>query len=96
MKKLVLISFMFLVGGSAWAGGHEHGDDHDDDLISKQDCKEMKQGIGELLGIADYFWSEIEKASAAGKEADTGHYEGAAFYSQQAANYSVVYDVWCD
>ena len=96
MKKLILISFMFLAGGSVWAGGHEHGHDHDDDLISKQDCKEMKQGIGGLLVMADYFWSEIEKASAAGKEADTGHYEGAAFYSQQAANYSVVYDVWCD
>ena len=96
MKKLILISFMFLVGGSVWAGGHEHGDDHEEGLISKQDCKEMKQGIGELLGIADYFWSEIEKASAAGFEADTGDYEGAAFYSQQAANYSVVYDVWCD
>ena len=96
MKKLILTSFMLLVGSSVWAGGHEHGHDHDDDLISKQDCKEMKQGIGELLGIADYFWNEIEKASAAGKEADTGDYEGAAFYSQQAANYSVVYDVWCD
>ena len=77
---------MFLVGGSAWAGAHEHGHDHDDDLISKQDCKEMKQGIGELLRIADYFWNEIEKASTAGKDADTGDYEGAAFYSQQAAN----------
>ncbi len=87
---------MFLVGGSTWAEGHEQGHDHDDDLISKQDCKEIKQGIGQLLGIADYFWTEIEKASAAGKEADTGDYEGAAFYSQQAANYSVVYDVWCD
>lgn len=95
MKKLVLIGFMFLVGGSTWAEGHEQGHDDDDDLISKQDCKEIKQGIGQLLGIADYFWTEIEKASAAGKEADTGDYEGAAFYSQQAANYSVVYDVWC-
>ena len=39
---------------------------------------------------------EDEKASAGGKEADTGDYEVAGFYSQQAANYSVVYDVWCD
>ena len=92
MKKFVLISFMFLVGGSASAGGH----DHDDDLISKKDCKEIKQGIGELLGVADSFWKEIEKGSAAGKEVDTSLYEGVAFYSQQAANYSVVYDVWCD
>ena len=96
MKKLILISFMFLVGGSAWAGGHEHGHDHDDDLVSKQDCKEMKQGIGELLGIADYLWNEIEKAEARGSNAETSVYEGVAFYSQQAANYSVVYDVWCD
>ena len=92
MKKFVLISFMFLVGGSASAGGH----DHDDDLFSKKDCKEIKQGIGELLGVTDSFWKEIEKASAAGKKVDTSLYEGVAFYSQQAANYSVVYDVWCD
>ncbi len=92
MKKIVLISFMFLVGGSAWAGGHEH----DDDLISKTSCKEIKQGIGEALGIADYFWNEIKKAEARGSNADTSVYEGAAFYSQQAANYSVVYKVWCD
>ena len=92
MKKIILISFIFLVGGSAWAGGH----DHNDDLINKQDCKEMKQGIGELLGIADYLWNETEKAKAVGREADGKVYEGIAFFSQQAANYSVIYDVWCD
>ena len=92
MKKIILISFIFLVGGSAWAGGH----DHNDDLINKQDCKEMKQGIGELLGAADYLWKEVEKATAVGKETNEKIYEGIAFYSQQAANYSVIYDVWCD
>jgi len=56
----------------------------------------MKQGIGELLGIADYLWKEAEKATAAGREVDGKTYEGIAFYSQQAANYSVIYDVWCD
>ena len=93
MKKIILISFMLLVGGSAWAGGHEEGHD---DLINKQSCKEMKQGIGELLGLADYLWNEAEKATAIGREADGKVYEGIAFYSQQAANYSVIYDVWCD
>ena len=96
MKKIILISFMFLVGGSVWAGGHEEGHDHDDDLINKQSCKEMKQGIGELLGIADYLWNEAEKTTAVGREVDGKVYEGIAFYSQQAANYSVIYDVWCD
>jgi len=96
MKKIILISFMLLVGHSAWAGGHEEGHNHDDDLINKQNCKEMKQGIGELLGIADYLWNEAEKATTAGREVDGKVYEGIAFYSQQAANYSVIYDVWCD
>jgi len=92
MKKIILISFILLTGGTAWAGGH----DHDNDLLGNQECKELKQGIGELLGIADYLWTEIEKASASKGEADREVYEGVAFYSQQAANYSVVYDVWCD
>jgi len=96
MKKIILISFTFLVGGSVWAGGHEEGHDHDDDLINKQSCKEMKQGIGELLGVADYLWNEAEKTTAVGREVDGKVFEGIAFYSQQAANYSVIYDVWCD
>ena len=96
MKKTILISLMLLVGGPAWAGGHEKGHDHDDDLINEQSCKEMKQGIGELLGIADYLWNEAEKATAVGREADEKVYEGIAFFSQQAANYSVIYEVWCD
>tara|TARA_B100000029_G_scaffold376916_1_gene371529 strand:+ start:231 stop:509 length:279 start_codon:yes stop_codon:yes gene_type:complete len=92
MKKLILMSFIFLAAEPTLAGGHEQ----DNSLLDEKACKEMQQGIGELLGIADYFWSEIEKAEAKGSNADTSTYEGVAFYSQQAANYSVVYDVWCD
>ena len=48
------------------------------------------------LVVCDEVWKEGEKATAVGREADKKVYEGIAFYSQQAANYSVIYDVWCD
>ena len=41
--------------------------------------------------LADYFWKELEKDSE-----NKQLYEAIAFYSQQAANYSTIYDVWCD
>jgi hypothetical protein len=78
---------MLFVITSAFAGGHKN----DGQLMNKKECSEMKEGITELLMVADYFWKEIEKDSE-NKEL----YEAVAFYSQQAANYSTIYDVWCD
>ena len=87
MKQWVIIAMMFFVITPAFAGGHKN----DGQLMNKKECSEMKEGITELLMVADYFWKEIEKDSE-NKEL----YEAVAFYSQQAANYSTIYDVWCD
>ena len=87
MKSWLIIATMLFVITPALAGGHKN----DGQLMNKKECSEMKEGITELLMVADYFWKEIEKDSE-NKEL----YEAVAFYSQQAANYSTIYDVWCD
>ena len=87
MKQSLIIAMMLFVITPAFAGGHKN----DGQLMNKKECSEMKEGITELLMVADYFWKEIEKDSE-NKEL----YEAVAFYSQQAANYSTIYDVWCD
>ena len=70
-----------------------NADDHNSEatIMSKQECSELQEGIAELLMVADYYWKEVER-DGENKE----RYEAVAFYSQQAANYSTVYDVWCD
>ena len=87
MKQSLIIAMMLFVITPAFAGGHKN----DGQLMNKKECSEMKEGITELLMVADYFWKEIEKDAE-----NTELYEAVAFYSQQAANYSTIYDVWCD
>ena len=87
MKNWLIIATMLFVITPAFAGGHKN----DGQIMNKKECTEMKEGITELLMVADYLWKEMEKDSE-NKEL----YEALAFYSQQAANYSTIYDVWCD
>ena len=87
MKNWLIIAAMLFVITPAFAGGHKN----DGKIMNKKECSEMKEGITELLMAADYLWKEMEKDSE-NKEL----YEALAFYSQQAANYSTIYDVWCD
>ena len=87
MKKLIIFAMVFFVMPIASADEHVS----EKTFMNKQECSELKNGIAELLMVADYYWKEIEK-----DDQNKDLYEGAAFYSQQAANYSTVYDVWCD
>ena len=87
MKNWLIVAMMLFVTTPAFAEGHKN----DGQIMNKMECSEMKEGIAELLMVADYFWKELEKDSE-NKEV----YEAIAFYSQQAANYSTIYDVWCD
>ena len=73
----------------------ENGD-NDESLLSESQCVETKEGIKVFLAIADYYWKEIEKAAENGKEADEKLFTVAGFHAQQAANYSVIYNDWCD
>ena len=87
MKKLTMFATLFLIATPVLADGHKNSNQ----LMNKDECSELKNGIAELLMISDYYWQELEK-DAEKKEL----YEAIAFYSQQAANYSTIYDVWCD
>ena len=87
MKKLIIFAITCFVIPIARADGHENKEE----LMTEQECSELKNGIAEILMVSDYYWQELEK-DAEKKEL----YEAIAFYSQQAANYSTVYDVWCD
>ena len=87
MKKLIMLAMVFLIANPVLAGGHKNSNQ----LMSIEECSELKNGIAELLTISEYYWQELEK-DAEKKEL----YEAIAFYSQQAANYSTIYDVWCD
>ena len=96
MKKIILIGLLLLPGSMTWAG------EHNDSLLNESNCEEMKQGIGEAMGIADYLFKEIEKNNTKDqpenkrKATEQELYAAAGFMSQQAANYSIMYDVWCD
>ena len=87
MKKLMMLATVFLITAPVLADGHKN----ENQLMNKDECFELKNGIAELLMVSDYYWQELEK-DAEKKEL----YEAIAFYSQQAANYSTIYDVWCD
>ena len=87
MKKLIIFAMVFFVIPMSNADEHKS----ETTFMDKQECSELKNGIAELLMVADYYWKEIEKDNE-----NEDLYEAVAFYSQQAANYSTVYDVWCD
>ena len=56
MKNWLIIATMLFVITPAFAGGHKN----DGQLMNKKECSEMKEGITELLMVADYFWKELE------------------------------------
>ena len=63
---------------------------HPNILLSYKECKETKDGIGDLLQAADSVWKEIEMYPENEKK-----WAEATVLSDLAANYSTVYDVWC-
>ena len=94
MKKIMLIAVLCFSTPFVFASGH--------DLLDDEACKETKEGIGYFLGVADYLFNEVEKNTKKYvneeevKEAKEKElWEGAIAFSQLAANYSTVYEVWC-
>ena len=93
MRKIILITLLSCSASFVFASEH--------DLLDAEACKETKEGIGYFLGIADYLFKENEKNNTrmqteekrkANEEELLG---GAIAFSQLAANYSTVYEVWC-
>ena len=73
----------------------------DHDLLDAEACKETKEGFGYFLGVADYLFKENEKNNKAmqteeeRKANEKELFGGAIAFSQLAANYSIVFEVWC-
>ena len=93
MRKFLLMAILCFSAPFVLASGH--------DLLDEEACKKTKEGIGYFLGVADYLFKETEKNNKtmqteeekkANKEELLG---GAIAFSQLAANYSTVYEVWC-
>ena len=93
MRKAILIMILFCSTPFVFASDH--------DLLDEKACNETKEGIGYFLGIADYLFKENEKNNKkmqTEEERKANEKEllgGAIAFSQLAANYSTVYEVWC-
>ena len=93
MRRAILITILFCSTPFVFASGH--------DLLDETACKETKEGIGYFLGVADYLFKENEKNNKTmqtKEERKANEKEllgGAIAFSQLAANYSTVYEVWC-
>ena len=50
MKKLMMLATLFLIATPVLADGHKNSNQ----LMNKDECYELKDGITELLMISDY------------------------------------------
>ena len=93
MRKFLLMAILCFSAPFVLASGH--------DLLDEEACKKTKEGIGYFLGVADYLFKEYEKNNKTmqteeEKKANEEELLGGAIaFSQLAANYSTVYEVWC-
>ncbi|MEM6833087.1 MAG: hypothetical protein ACFBZ9_01425 [Sphingomonadales bacterium] len=63
-----------------------------DEVFTAERCQDIKTGIIEMLATADESWEIIRKSPERSQEP----YEQVYFWSAQAANYSEVYDTFCE
>ena len=90
MKKQLLTISLIFAATSVSAGSHSK-----DYEFPKKDCREMFAGIGGLLEEADKEWAYLEKIP----EGSPGALEHAAkiqWYVGLAANYTTIYEAFCD
>ena len=93
MRKFLLMAILCFSAPFVFASGH--------DLLDEEACEKTKEGIGYFLGVADYLFKETEKNNKTmqteeEKKANEEELLGGAIaFSQLAANYSTVYEVWC-
>ena len=90
MKHIILTTSLIL-GATAVSSG-SHGKDYE---FPKNDCQEMFAGIGGLLEEADKEWAYLEKNPENSPDA----FEHAAkiqWYVGLAANYTTIFEAFCD
>jgi hypothetical protein len=102
MKKIIVLLLSTFIASGAVADdhaksksekGYEPGRHF---LLDAQDCKDTKDGVGGLLGAADEIFDQIKlHGDDKTKKWNKEKWAKAAFFSELAANYSTVYQVWC-
>ena len=90
MKKLLLTISLIFGATSVSAGSHSK-----DYEFPKKDCREMFAGIGGLLEEADKEWAYLEKIPEGSPDA-LEHAAKIQWYVGLAANYTTIYEVFCD
>ncbi len=102
MKKIAILLLSILIVPIAIADHHPKSEPKQGDhmgrhfLLDPQDCKDTKAGVGRLLGAADEIFDDIKMhGDDKNKKWNEDKWRKAAFFSELAANYSTVYQVWC-
>ena len=90
MKKLLLTISLIFGATSVSAGSHSK-----DYEFPKKDCREMFAGIGGLLEEADKEWAYLEKIPEGSPDA-LEHAAKIQWYVGLAANYTTIYETFCD
>ena len=87
----ILLTISLILGATTVSAG-SHSKDY---KFPKKDCREMFAGIGGLLEEADKEWAYLEENPEGSPDA----FEHAAkiqWYVGLAANYTTVYEAFCD
>jgi hypothetical protein len=100
MKKILTIILAIPITTFSFADHHpKPKQEYDVDkhfLLDSQDCKDTKDGVGRMLFLADELFDEIKAHSHdKSKRWNKEKWGKAAFFSELAADYSTVYQVWC-
>jgi len=102
MKEILVIVLTITSATIAFADHHPKPEPKQGDhmarhfLLDPQDCKDTKDGVGRLLGAADEIFDDIKAyGDDKNKKWNEDKWRKAAFFSELAANYSTVYQVWC-
>ena len=90
MKKLLITISLILAATAVSSGSHSKEYE-----FPKKDCQEMVGGIGRLLEEADKEWAYLEKIPEGSPDA-LEHAAKIQWYVGLAANYTTIYEAFCD
>ena len=89
--KYIILTISLILGATAVSAG-SHGKDH---KFPKKDCQEIFAGIGILLEEADKEWAYLEKNPEGSPDAFK-HAAKVQWYVGLAANYTTIFEAFCD
>ena len=89
--KSILLTISIILGATTVSAG-SHSKEYE---FPKKDCREMFAGIGGLLEEADKEWAYLEKIPEGSPDA-LEHAAKIQWYIDLAANYTTIYEAFCD